>query len=91
MKYLEVIVDQSLSVSSQCVVAVKKANRPKWPRVLSISLMKLLTLYSTLIRPHFDYCVQFCEPHYKKDIEALEKVPRRATGLNSCIKDELRG
>ena len=41
----------------------------------------MLQLYKTLVRPHLEYCAQFWSPHYRKDVEAIEKVQRRFTRM----------
>ncbi|KAK4822871.1 hypothetical protein QYF61_021090 [Mycteria americana] len=78
------ILDEKLDMSWQYVLAAEKANcilgcikRSMASRSREVTL----PLYSALVRPHLENCIQLWSPQHKKDMELFDHIQRRATKM----------
>jgi len=74
---LGVIITADLKSSSQCTISAATAGRVigivrRNFRQLDIADFRLI--YTTYIRPHLEFCIQACFPHFVKDLETVHKA-----------------
>ena len=80
---LGVLVDGKLDVSQQCALAESQLypGLHQKKRGQQIEGSDPASLYSVLVRPHLEYCVQMWSTQYRRDLDLLEHVQRRATKM----------
>jgi len=87
---LGVFVTSDLKSGKQCLEARNRANRMLGiiNRNVSYKSKRVIRkLYNSYVRPHLEYCVQAWSPHFRYDINLLERVQRRATKLVPGLRD----
>lgn len=83
-KDLGIKITSDLKSSVQCLAASRKANSVLGfiARNFECKTPEVITrLFTSLVRPHLEYAIQFWSPCFQKDEKKLESVQRRATKL----------
>ena len=83
-KYLKIIINHNLNFSSHIVTQVKKANKIMGlirRSYTHLDRTSFRCLFSSLVRPHLEYCVSIWYSLLKKEEDLIENILRQATKL----------
>jgi len=83
-KGLGVLVNKKLNMTQQCALAAQKVSHILGHIKSSMASRLrevILPLYSALMRPHLESCIQLWSPQHRKDMEMLEQVQSMATKM----------
>ena len=83
---LGVIMQSDLKVDKQCSKAANEANK-RLGMINRKTKKVILPLYKFIVRSHLVYCVQAWRPHYRKDLDKLEKVQRKVTRMVEGLRE----
>ena len=86
---LGILVSENLSWSEQTAAAVNKANsvlRQLKRAFKHWSPESCRSLYTSLVRPHLEYASSVWNPYRKGDVDAVERIQRRASKLAPSLK-----
>ncbi len=92
VKDLGITIASNLKFSQQCIDAANKATRMLG--FIKINLLfknkdVILPLYTSLVKPHLEYALQFRSPRHAKDIAKLESVQRRTTKMIPSLRNKI--